>query len=61
METFNLNELNEVEGKDKYHVDVSNRVAALKDLDAEVQINIFWETIRENIKLQPKIIYAIMN
>jgi hypothetical protein len=30
---------NEVEGKVKYRVEVSNRFAALKDLDAEVEIN----------------------
>jgi hypothetical protein len=28
-----------VEGKEKYRVDVSNRFAALEDLDAEVEIN----------------------
>jgi hypothetical protein len=32
-------------------VEVSNRFAALKDLDAEVEVNIVWETIRENIKI----------
>jgi hypothetical protein len=26
----------------------------LKDLDAEVEINIIWETIRENIKIPAK-------
>jgi hypothetical protein len=39
MERFNLKKLNEVEGKEKYHVEVSNRFAALEDLDAEVEIN----------------------
>jgi hypothetical protein len=29
MERFNLNKLNEVEGKEEYHVEVSNRFAAL--------------------------------
>jgi hypothetical protein len=51
MERFNLKELNEVEGKEKYRVEVSNRFAALEDLDAEVEINTIWETIRENIKI----------
>jgi hypothetical protein len=36
MERFNLKKLNEVEGKEKYRVEVSNRFAALEDLDAEV-------------------------
>jgi uncharacterized metal-binding protein YceD (DUF177 family) len=36
MERFNLKELNEVDGKGQYHVDVSNRFADLEDLKAEV-------------------------
>jgi hypothetical protein len=56
MEWFNLKNLNEVEGKEKCHVEVSNRFAALEDLDAEVEINTFWETIRENIKILAEIV-----
>jgi hypothetical protein len=41
-------------GKVQFHVEVSNRFAALEDLDAEVDINSAWETIRENIKISPK-------
>jgi hypothetical protein len=54
MERFNLKKLNEVEGKEKYHVEVSNRFAALEDLDAEVEINTILETIEENIKISAK-------
>jgi hypothetical protein len=36
MDRFNLRKLNEVEGKGQYHVEVSNRFAALEDLDAEM-------------------------
>jgi hypothetical protein len=54
MERFNLKKLNEVEGKERYRVEVSNRFAALEDLDAEVEINNAWETIRENIKISAK-------
>jgi hypothetical protein len=43
-----------VKGKEKYHVAVSNRFAALEDLDTEVEINSAWETIRENIKISAK-------
>jgi hypothetical protein len=50
MEGFNLKKLIEVEGKEQYHVGISNRFAALEDLDAEVEINSAWEMIRENIK-----------
>jgi hypothetical protein len=51
MERFNLKKLNEVEGKEQFRVEVSNRFAALEDLDAEVEINSAWEMIRENIKI----------
>jgi hypothetical protein len=54
MERFNLKKLNEVEGKEQFRVEVSNRFAALEDLDAEVDINSAWETIRENIKISAK-------
>jgi hypothetical protein len=54
MERFNLKKLNEVEGKVKYSVEVSNRLAALEDLDAEDDINTIWEMIRENIKISAK-------
>jgi hypothetical protein len=47
MERFNLKNLEEVEGKEKYLVEVSNSSAALEDLEAEVEINTVWETIRE--------------
>jgi (p)ppGpp synthase/HD superfamily hydrolase len=33
MESFNLKKLNEVEGKEHYHVEISNRFAALENLD----------------------------
>jgi hypothetical protein len=33
---------------------MSNRFAALEDLDAEVEINSAWETISENIKMSAK-------
>jgi hypothetical protein len=53
-ERFNLKKLNEVEGKEQYRLLVSNRFAALEDLDAEVELNSAWETIRENIKISAK-------
>jgi hypothetical protein len=51
---FNLKELNEVESKEQYHVEISNRFAALKNLDTEEDINSAWETIRGNIKIYAK-------
>jgi hypothetical protein len=51
---FNLKKLNEIEGIEQYRVEVSNKFVALKNLDTEVDINIAWETIRENIKFSAK-------
>jgi hypothetical protein len=49
MERFNLKKLNEVEGKQQYRVEISNRFVTLENLDTEVDINRAWETVRENI------------
>jgi hypothetical protein len=38
MERFSLKKLKEVEGKEKYCTEFSNRFPALEDLDAEVEI-----------------------
>jgi hypothetical protein len=54
MERFNLKELNEVEGKKQYRVEISNSFARLENLDTEVYDNKAWETIRENIKISAK-------
>jgi hypothetical protein len=49
IERFNIKELNELEGKEQYCAEISNRFAALENIDTEVDINRAWETIRENI------------
>jgi hypothetical protein len=54
MERFNLKKLNEVECKEQYRVQISNRFAALENLDTEVDINRALETITENIKISAK-------
>jgi hypothetical protein len=38
MESFNPKKLNYVEGKEQFRVEVSNRFAALEDLDAGVEL-----------------------
>jgi hypothetical protein len=53
-ERFNLKKLNDVDGKEQYRVEISNRFAALENLDSEVDINRASETIRENIKISAK-------
>jgi hypothetical protein len=45
MEKFNLKKLNVVESKEKYHVEVSNRFAALEDLNNNVEINSAWKQL----------------
>jgi hypothetical protein len=54
METFSLEKLNEAEGKEQYRVEISNTLAALENLDADVGINRAWETIKENIQISAK-------
>jgi hypothetical protein len=54
VERFSLKELSEVEGKERYRVEISNRFAALDNLDTEMDVNKVWETIRENIKIFAK-------
>jgi hypothetical protein len=55
MERFNHKKLNEVEGKEQYRVEISNRFAALENLDTEMDFNIAWETIIKRIsKFKPK-------
>jgi hypothetical protein len=39
MEKFNLKKLNKAEGEKQYYVEVSNRFAALEDLDTEAELN----------------------
>jgi hypothetical protein len=54
MKRFNLKKLSEVEDKEGYRVEISNRFAALENMDTEVDVNKAWETIRENIKFSAK-------
>jgi hypothetical protein len=60
MESFSLKKLNEVEGREQYCVENSNRFAALEDLDAVVDINRAWETLRENVNISAKKIRRTM-
>jgi hypothetical protein len=54
MDRFNLKKLNEVEGKEKCRIEVSNKFVALEDLDAEVEIDSAWERIGNNIKMSAR-------
>jgi hypothetical protein len=57
MESFNLKELNKVEGKEKYCVEVSNGFAVFDDSDTEVEINSAWETSNINISAKVSLCY----
>jgi hypothetical protein len=46
--------LKKVEGKEKNRAEISNKFTTSENLDAEVDINRAWETIRENIKISAK-------
>jgi hypothetical protein len=50
VQRFDLKKLNDVEIKEKYQVEISNRFVALESLDESFDINNAWESIRENIK-----------
>jgi hypothetical protein len=54
MERFSLKKLKEVDGKEEYRVEISNRFADLGSLDTEVDINRTREPIREDIKISAK-------
>jgi hypothetical protein len=54
VERFSLKKLNVVKGKQHYHVEVSNRFAALEDLNAKVDINSALEAVGEVIKITAK-------
>jgi hypothetical protein len=54
MDRYNLKKLNEVQGKEQYHVEISNRITSLENLYADADSNTAWETIRENIKVSVK-------
>jgi hypothetical protein len=54
MERFSLKKLSEVQGKELYHIEISDWFIALGNLNAEEFINTAWETIRENIKISAR-------
>jgi hypothetical protein len=54
LERFDLTKLDDVEVKEKYRLEISNRFAALDSLDESFDINNAWESIRENVKNSAK-------
>jgi hypothetical protein len=54
LERFDLRKLDEVEVKEKYQVEISDRFVALESLSECFDINNAWENVRENIKTSAK-------
>ena len=53
-ERFNMRKLNELEVKEKYQIEITNRFAALENLNGDENVNRVWENIKENIKTSAK-------
>ena len=51
---FNLRKLNELEVRKQYQIDITNRFAALENLNDDEDVNRTWENIKENIKTSAK-------
>jgi len=54
VKRFNLRKLNELEVRKQYDIKMSNRFAALENLNDSEDINRAWENIKENIKTSAK-------
>jgi hypothetical protein len=51
---FNLRKINEPEVKEKYQIEISNRFAALENLNVDEDVNRAWETLKRMSKPQLK-------
>jgi hypothetical protein len=60
-ERFNLRKLSEIEIREQYQIKISNRCAALKNLNDSEDINSAWENNKEITKPQLKTVYICMN
>ena len=54
VERFNLKKLSEMEVRKQIQIEISNRFAALENLNDSEDINSAWENIEENIKNSAK-------
>ena len=46
--------LNELEVTKQYHIEITNRCSALENLSDGEDINVAWENVKDNSKLQLK-------
>jgi hypothetical protein len=54
MERLSPKKLNEVEEREQYHVEISNRFTALGNLDNDMDVNRAREAVRGNINISTK-------
>jgi Lhr-like helicase len=55
-ERFNLRKLNELEVMKQYQIEITNRFAALENLDNDGDINWAGENIKENIQTSERVL-----
>jgi len=53
-QSFNLRKLNELEVREQYQIEITNRSAALENLNDDEDVNRTWEYIKENIQTSAK-------
>ena len=51
---FNLSKLNELEVRKEYQVEITNRFAALENLNEDEDVNRIWGNIKHNIQITAK-------
>ena len=51
---FNLRKLNEPEVREEYQIEITNRFAALENLNDDEDVNRTWENIKESIQMSAK-------
>ena len=51
---FNLSKLNELEVRKQYQVEITNRFAALENLNEDEDVNRIWGNIKHNIQISAK-------
>jgi type I restriction-modification system DNA methylase subunit len=54
VEIFNFRKLNELEVRNQYQIEITNRFAALDNLSDDENINRAWQNVKENIKYSTK-------
>ena len=58
---FNLRKLNEPEVREKDQIEITNRFAALENLNDDEDVNRTWENIKENIQNSAKRVWLCRN